>query len=76
MDQLMCQLWLRLGANFVELRKGEVRRIPILGTSVNKGEPPNEYLLIPAFRKFIANSLVPASIIPLEEGNGEKKHDG
>src|SRR5215211_6574931 len=27
----------RLGANFSELRKGEVRRILLLGTSVNKG---------------------------------------
>jgi hypothetical protein len=25
-------------ANFVELRFGEVRRIPLLGTSVNKGQ--------------------------------------
>src|ERR671913_992573 len=32
----MCQLWLRLGANFVELRYGEVRRIPLPRTTVNK----------------------------------------
>jgi hypothetical protein len=38
---------------------------------VNRGELPNEYLLIPAFCKFIGNSLVPATVNPLEEGNGE-----
>ena len=32
----MCQLWLRLGANFVELRKAEVRRIHLPRNRVNK----------------------------------------
>jgi hypothetical protein len=31
----MCQLWLRLGANFRELRYGEVRRILLKRTSQN-----------------------------------------
>ena len=35
-----------LGANFLELRHGEVRRIPLLGTSVNKVYGCNSGLLI------------------------------
>src|ERR671913_1849053 len=32
----MCWLWLRLGANFLELRHNEVRRISLLRTPVNR----------------------------------------
>src|SRR5918993_5375289 len=32
----MCWLWLRLGANFLELRHDEVRRISLLRSSVNR----------------------------------------
>src|SRR5918994_4121381 len=32
----MCWLWLRLGANFLELRHDEVRRISLLRTPVNR----------------------------------------
>src|SRR5918993_1136017 len=34
----MCWLWLRLGANFLELRYGEVRRTLLLRTPVNKAK--------------------------------------
>src|SRR5918994_2982648 len=44
----MCWLWLRLGANFLELRHDEVRRISPLRSSVNKASRRPEPLRTPA----------------------------
>src|SRR5215203_4778880 len=38
----MCQLWLRLAANFLELCYDEVRRKPLLGIRVNKGNKKDQ----------------------------------
>ena len=57
----MCQLWLRLGANFVELRQGEVRRIHLPLSPVNKAIYSTLQL------RFCLNEFLDVSNAPLHQ---------